>query len=661
MRHGRSVFKPASLLTLPRESGGTADSTFQIQGVHSQSAVSPSTEAALGEMGLDSEDLIPSTSLTPLEMDSKLHRKFPNQLNALLVYPKCPPTYWGFNFALEFSEAKSLFPPLGLLTVAAMFPARYNIRVVDMNVGPLVDEDIQWADIVFISAMIVQQDSMRLVVSRCNSVGVHVAAGGPYPTSYHDEIEGVDYFLLDEVEDTFPEFLNDLENGVEKAIYRESSKPDITSSPIPRFDLINLEDYHAMSVQFSRGCPFDCEFCDITKLFGRVPRTKSPKQLLSEFDFLFHLGWKGQLFLVDDNFIGNKRKALELLYAVAEWQKLRNYPFNLITETTVNLANSVELMSAMVSAGFHTVFLGIETPNPKALVKTKKRQNTSKKEEDYLFIAVRRIQARGIRVAAGFILGLDEDDETVFETQVRFIQQAGIPMAMVGLLTVLRGTDLHTRMEAEDRLLDINSTGHSFNLAINFKPQMDPEILLNGYRRVLTTIYDSTLENYFDRCLTMLRNVKARTHPAERLSWGLIRGGLKWMFRQTLSNQRMACLEFFVKVSRIDPRLLPEAMFLSILGYHFQMVASQEIAVYDFKNFLKSELCVLEQTISNLNRDGVSRVERVDALIGETLSTVDSHYGRIHSDFRGALQGSLGSFLSSVNEFRQVAWSSSGP
>jgi len=352
--------------------------------------------------------------------------------NALLVYPDYPPSHWGIDYALEMFGAKAAFPPLGLLTVAAMFPAQYDLRVVDMNASPLEDSDLEWADMVFTSTMIVQQESLRTVIERCNHAGVPVVAGGPFPTACHEEIEGVDHFVLDEAEETLARFLQDLAAGRAKPIYREPRKPDVTRTPIPRFDLIELSDYRFMCLQFSRGCPFDCEFCDITKLYGRVARTKSPEQMIDEFETLYRLGWRGSLFLADDNFIGNKRDALKLLPAITQWQRTRGYPFRLFTEASVNLARMDSVLDAMIEAGFDRVFLGIETPNPKALAITKKPQNFSSREPDYLLNTVRKIQHKGMQVMGGFILGLDGDDERVFGSQIQFIQEAGIPMALVG-------------------------------------------------------------------------------------------------------------------------------------------------------------------------------------------------------------------------------------
>ena len=568
------------------------------------------------------------------------------QTNALLVYPACPPTFWGFNYALEFSGQKAMFPPLGLLTVASLFPPDYNLRVVDMNVSGLQESDLEWADLVFTSTMTVQQDSLRAVIERCNRRGVPVVAGGPHPTSLHDEIDGVDHFVLDEVENTLAGFLRDLERGTAKAVYRAPDKPDVTGTPVPRFDLIDMRDYRSMSLQFSRGCPFNCEFCDITKLFGRVPRTKTPDQMLQEFDALHRLGWRGEVFLVDDNFIGNKRKVLELLPAVTEWQRARGYPFSLITEASVNLANTDELLDAMAAAGLNNVFLGIETPNPKALIKTRKQQNTSKREDNYLFDAVRKIQRKGIRVAGGFIVGLDGDEETVFDAQIDFIQAAGIPLAMVGLLNVPKGTDLHDRMEREGRLLH-STDGNQFHLALDFKPEMDARVLLEGYRRMLATLYGPGLDNYFQRCLTMLRNVGFNPRLARPPMKELLRVLAISVRRQLFSPQRPAYLKFLANVVRHDPRQLPEAFSLAILGYHFEVIASQEIAVYDFKEFLAAELRALETATAYRGGPGVEPGEagrRAQAL----LHRAQARYESIHADFRARLDGPLASFRSTV-------------
>ena len=566
--------------------------------------------------------------------------------NALLVYPEHPPTYWGANFALEIVGVQAAFPPLGLLTIAAMFPPHYDLRVVDMNVAPLEESDLAWADVVFTSTMIVQRVSLQAVIERCNRAGVPVVAGGPHPTTFHDEVRGVDYFVLDEAEETFPGFLRDLENGTAKAMYREPRKPDVTQTPVPRFDLIDMNAYHSMGVQFSRGCPFDCEFCDITKLYGRVPRTKSPEQMVNEFEFLYQLGWRGLLFLVDDNFIGNKRDAMKLLPAIAEWQKARGYPFSLSTEASVNLARMDALMDAMIEAGFDTVFLGIETPNPKALLKTKKAQNTSKREDNYLFNAVRKIQHKGMQVQGGFILGLDEDDEGVFDAQIEFIQEAGIPVAPIYLLTALKGTDMYNRLKSENRLLDTAIGTHS--MALNFRPEMDPQTLIEGYRRVTATLYDPTLENYFKRCLALFEHLKLVPHLLKPKSKNAIFADLMGVRGQLSAEQIPAYTKFIAKVSKDHPRMLTKAIRLAALGYHFEKVTRQQIAIRDFKEFLVAELELFKEGVAHPGQDAEDIRGRRQAL----FARAQGRYESIPDDFRyhsDGIDDALASFRLAVD------------
>ena len=577
---------------------------------------------------------------------------------ALLVYPAQPPTYWGGNYALEMVDIKSAFPPLGLLTIAAMFPPEYELRVVDMNVAPLTDSDLEWADLVFTSTMIVQRVSLQTVIERCNRAGVPVIAGGPHPTTFHDEIPGVDHFVLDEVEETFPGFLHDLENGTAGAIYREPRKPDVTLTPVPRFDLIDLDNYYSMGLQFSRGCPFNCEFCDITKLYGRVPRTKSPAQLVTEFEALYRLGWRGPLFLVDDNFIGNKREAMELLPVIAEWQKAHGYPFSLTTEASVNLAHLDGLMDAMVASGFDTVFLGIETPNPKALIKTKKQQNTSRSDENFLFNAVRKIQRKGMQVQGGFILGLDSDDETVFDAQIEFIQRAGIPVAPIYLLTALRGTDMYERLQSENRLLDaaIGTTA----MTLNFRPELDPEVLLDGFRRVTATLYDATLENYFQRCLNLFEHLEPVPHLLKPMGRNAVVVATMRLRRELSKEQIPAFSRFLARVSRDFPRLLPLAVRLAGLGYHFEKITRQQVAIHDFKAFLEAELDLFREAALDRTERSETIRDRRQAL----FARAERRYREIPGDLRHDEDGvdfALESFRSSVSAQAERPVPSSGP
>ena len=508
--------------------------------------------------------------------------------NALLVYPEQPPTFWGADYALEMSGVKATFPPLGLLSVAAMFPPHYALRVVDMNVSTLRDAELEWADLVFTSTMIPQHVSLCAVIERCNNAGVPVVAGGPHPTTFHEEIAGVDHFVLGEVEEIFAEFLRDLEDGKAEAIHRESRKPDVTRTPVPRFDLVDTKNYAMMCVQFSRGCPFDCEFCDIIKLYGRVPRTKSPEQVVEELDSLYRLGWRGPVFLVDDNFIGNKRDALKLLPAIAEWQKARGYPFTLTTEASANLALMDAMMDAMIEAGFDTVFVGIETPNPEALLKTKKAQNTSKTQENFLYHAIRKIQQHGMQVQGGFILGLDSDDEGVFDAQIEFIQETGIPVAPIYLLTALKGTDMYERLKSENRLLEAPIGTNA--MPLNFRTELDYGTLIEGYKRVIATLYDPTLEKYFERCLTLFRHLKPVRHLRKPRSKNEIDAAFMGVRRRLSARQVPAYSTFIGKVSKEYPRMLPDAIYLAAMGYHFEKISRQQVAIHDFLSFLRGEL-----------------------------------------------------------------------
>jgi radical SAM superfamily enzyme YgiQ (UPF0313 family) len=561
----------------------------------------------------------------------------PQPINALLVYPSFPPSYWGFRYALELLGKRSAMPPLGLLTVAAMFPDHYRLRLVDMNVTELRDEDLDWADLVLTSTMVVQQRSLQEVIARCNRRHKPVAVGGPHPTSFDAEVPGADHYLLDEVEETFQRFLADWEAGRAARVYRPEHKPAITATPVPRFDLLDLEAYTSMALQFSRGCPFDCEFCDITKLYGRVPRTKSTAQLLAEFDRLYELGWRGSVFLVDDNFIGNKRDALRVLPDIASWQRQRGFPFSLYTEASVNLAKLEPLMDAMVDAGFNMVFLGIESPNPVALKQTKKMQNTDRGDDHFLLHAVRTIQRKGIEVSGGFILGLDGDGEEVFDAQVAFIQEAGIPTAMVGLLTALRGTDLYSRYEREGRLLG-ESTGNNVEIALNFQPQLDRQVLVYGYRRVLATLYDDRLRNYFARCWTLLANLGPRPDRGpRRLERAELLAFARSLRRLLLSRKAPAYLGFLARTLRHRPRMFAEAARMGIVGLHFQKFTLQTIAADDFREAARSDYDRVDQAAAAVAVSGASFQEAIRRQGDEALRRLRRLHRRLRPEFRQGL------------------------
>lgn len=571
--------------------------------------------------------------------------------NALLVYPEFPPSYWGFKYALDFLGKRSSMPPLGLLTIAGMFPDNYNLKVVDMNVEELTDTHLAWADVALTSTMIVQKTSLYDVVERCNQTNVPIIAGGPHPTSYYDNIKEecdgtVNHFLFGEVEEIFEDFLTDFESGSADEVYKEKRKPDITKTPPPRYDLINLNAYGSMALQFSRGCPFNCEFCDITKLFGRVPRTKSNEQMLTEFEMLYKLGWKGAMFVVDDNFIGNKRDAMRLLPAVKTWQEEREFPYTLYTEASVNLVEIPEMLDAMSSAGFNMVFLGIESPNEEALITTSKGQNTSKDEDagSYLLQAIRKIQHKGMEVTGGFIIGLDGDTE--FDSHIDFIQEAGIPMAMAGLLTALKETDLWHRLKMEDRLLDASS-GNNTDMTLNFVPEMPRDKLIDEYRRVISTLYDPTLKNYFERCYRMLKHIPYTQHNVRSVGKEEIRAFMMSIKRQMFSKQGFEYMKFLMKVLKFDRRMFPEAVRLAVMGYHLEKITRHTVAVEDFRSFLNAEIASFREKIKQFAVKNDDSMHEIQQYIQPLSKRVKSEYESIHRDFRYAAYNALTNFQKS--------------
>jgi radical SAM superfamily enzyme YgiQ (UPF0313 family) len=527
-------------------------------------------------------------------------------------------------------------PPLGLLTVAAMFPESWELRLVDMNVDPLQDKDLEWADLVLTSTMVVQQRSLREVLARCRAIGRPVVVGGPHPTSCPAEISGADHLLLGEVEQAFPRFLEDWQAGVAGPVYRPQARPEITITPVPRFDLVDHEAYRSMAIQFSRGCPFDCEFCDITQLYGRVTRTKTNAQMFAELDRLYELGWRGSVFVVDDNFIGNRREAMRLLPAVASWQRERGYPFDLYTEASVDLAKHEKLMDGMVEAGFTMVFLGIESPNPEALRRTRKVQNTVRGEDDYLLRAVRRIQDKGLEVTGGFILGLDGDGSEVFDAQVDFVERAAIPIAMVGLLTALRGSHLYTRLEREGRLLD-ESTGNNVEIALNFVPELDRDVLIEGYRRVLSTLYGPRLESYFARCRTLLARLGPRPRQSRRPTRAEISGFLRSIWLQLFSRQGPAYARFLSWVVLTHPSQFPAAAGMTIKGWHLQRFTQQMLATHVFQAEAREAYVRVEE----LAECTTATSPRVQAAVRRQAAQARKRLHRLHRRLRPEFRRSL--------------------
>jgi radical SAM superfamily enzyme YgiQ (UPF0313 family) len=493
-------------------------------------------------------------------------------LRILLVYPQYPDTFWSFKHALKFVSKKAAFPPLGLLTLAAMLPGEWEKKLVDMNITRLTDADIKWADYVFISAMVVQSDSAKEVISRCQKLDARIVAGGPLFTTDHEEFQGVDYFVLGEAEATMPLFMEDLEKGHARHLYTSRRRPDLGMTPIPLWSLIKMKHYSSMNVQYSRGCPFNCEFCDIIILNGHKPRTKDTSQMLAELEALYRRGWRGGVFVVDDNFIGNKKKLkLELLPAIIQWRKSKRYPFALSTEASINLADDEELMALMVMAGFTTVFIGIETPNEESLVECAKSQNRNRD----LVASVKKIQNHGLEVQGGFIVGFDSDPLAIFRNQISFIQNSGIVTAMVGLLNAPPGTRLYQRLKQENRLVKA-FTGNNTDCSLNFIPRMNYETLIDGYKQILNTIYSPG--HYYERVKTFLREYKPRGEIASRLQSHHFRAFVKsiW-FLGIREKGRRYYWKLFLSTLLKHPRKFPLSITLSVYGYHFRKVAEKYI------------------------------------------------------------------------------------
>ena len=490
-------------------------------------------------------------------------------MKILLVYPRYPDTFWSFRHALKFLAKKSTFPPLGLLTVGAMLPAEWEKKLVDLNVNPLRDEEIVWADFVFVSAMVVQKDSAKEVIARCNALNAKVVAGGPLFTTGYEEFSGVDHFVLSEAEVTLPMFLADLAKGCPQPIYSSDERPDISQTPIPQWSLLNMKNYSAMSLQYSRGCPFDCDFCDIIVLNGHMPRTKGSQQMVDEMESLYRAGWRGSTFIVDDNFIGNKKKLkAETLPAIIKWSKKRKYPFLFFTEASINLADDDVLMDLMSDAGFNRVFIGIETPDEDSLLECNKLQNRNRD----LAASVRKIQNRGFEVQGGFILGFDSDPLSIFKKQIQFIQQTGIATAMVGLLNAPKGTKLYQRMKKENRLLN-NFTGDNTDFSINFVPKMKYETLVAGYKHVLDTIYSP--RQYYERVVAFLKEYKPRRAAGiSKLQMSHVIGFFKglWYLGIRYKGRRYFWRLLFTTLL-IRPRHFPISLGLSVSGFHFRKVA----------------------------------------------------------------------------------------
>jgi radical SAM superfamily enzyme YgiQ (UPF0313 family) len=487
----------------------------------------------------------------------------------LMIYPKYDETFWSFTKILKIIGKKSTFPPLGLLTISSMLPESYEKKLLDLNFQNLKDEHLRWADVVFISAMIIQKESVESVIKHIKKFDKKIVAGGPLFTTGWEDFKDVDCLFLGEAEDIIDSFLIDLENNELKKFYTATEFPSIARSPVPDWNLIDISKYNSMCIQYSRGCPFNCEFCDIVKLNGRVPRTKSSEQLKKELDALLDTGYRGGIFFVDDNFIGNKKRLKEeILPNLIEWQEEHNYPFLFNTQSSIDLAHDDGLIDLMVKAGFVTVFIGIETPDMDSLEECNKMQN---KKTD-MMTAVKKIQKAGIEIQAGFIVGFDSDSPTIFARQIEFIQNSGIVTAMVGILTALPKTKLYQRLSDAGRLLKETSADNTKNSTLNFIPKMDKKVLLDGYRKIVNTIYSP--KDYYSRIKTFLQNFKPPKRKTPVFKAYYITAFFTSLFMLgVISRGRRYYWKLILWSLFKKPAMLPYAIGYSITGIHFRGIA----------------------------------------------------------------------------------------
>ena len=485
-------------------------------------------------------------------------------MKTLMIYPSFPDTFWSFKHALKFIRKKAAHPPLGLLTVGAMLPKQWPKRLVDMNVTKLTDNDLKWADIAFISAMAVQRESVSKTVERCKQAGLKVVAGGPLFTGESERFEGLDHLVLNEAELTLPPFLQDLHRGCPGHIYETSEFADIKRTPVPMWSLINLKHYASMSIQFSRGCPFNCDFCNVTALLGHRPRIKTAAQIIAELDSLYLLGWRRAIFFVDDNFIGNRKYLTNsLLPALIDWRKNKeSISFN--TEASVDLADNQPLMKMMVEAGFDSVFIGIETPDEAGLAECNKKQNKNRDLVD----SVKRIQRSGLQVQGGFIVGFDSDTPSIFQRQIDFIQKSGIVTAMVGLLQAPAGTKLYQRMKQEGRLMGLASSNDDGTT--NIIPRMDYKALCDGYKKIMCHIYSP--KHYYERVKIFLQEYHSPKFeiPMDfQRCMAFVRSCVRLGI---FGKERFQYWKLLMWTLRKRPGLLPLAITFAIYGHHFRKV-----------------------------------------------------------------------------------------
>jgi len=493
-------------------------------------------------------------------------------------------SFWNYQDVCKIVGAKYPAAPLGLLTLAALLPQHWTFKLVDENVEPLLDEHLKWADIVCTGGMLPQQKSMLEFITRAHHLNCTLVVGGPDPTSQPDTYKEADFLVLGEGEVTVPLFLQALQNGAKKGIFKSEEKADMSVAVVPRYDLIRFRDYIMIGVQFIRGCPYNCEFCDIIELFGRVPRYKTTSQVIKELQNIYDLGHRGHVDFVDDNFIGNKKKAKELLREIKKWTISHKYPFYFSTEASINLADDDELLQLMKDIDFRYVFLGIETPENETLAIYQKNQNVNKSVEE----AVRKIMSYGIVVNGGYIIGFDSESPTIADIMISSIQNSGICMAMLGLLYALPNTQLTRRLESEGRLFqDASKSISEFDIdqstsGLNFitkKPRIE---IINNYVRVIKYIYDPS--NFYKRIIYNGLNLKPDYKFKPGFStWLIYIGSFLMVCRKVGFNNKTGYLywKMFFTVLFRNTKAIEAAINLAAMYIHFQKQKEYVISAMD--------------------------------------------------------------------------------
>ena len=569
------------------------------------------------------------------------------KIRILPVYPEFPLTFWSFKKAVEYVGRKAAMPPAGLATVLAMLPEeKFQVqRIIDLNVEPLADKQIKDSDILFTSTMIVQEDSHNEVIDRAHYHGKKVVAGGPFPTTYPERMDA-DYIVSGEAEVTLQPFLEDLLNGTTRREWTEKNvagrglvqltkrgKTEITNTPLPRWDLLNLKNYFSAAIQYSRGCPFDCDFCDITKLYGKESRTKTPDQMIRELDALYQTGHRDSVFIVDDNFIGNRSHVKELLPRLSEWQKEKQYPFSLFTEASMNLAwdNNADILNGMSEAGFNFVFLGIESVDDEVLKIMHKGQNTKMSQLE----AVRKIQKAGLEVSGGFIIGSDGEKPNVFDGLFNFIQEAGIPTPMPGLLTAVRGTDLYKRLESEGRIRKESDGNNTHNLHFNFKPQLPEHFLIQGYKELIKKLFDP--RNYYDRCRVLQENMGS-IKLTNRASLESVVALGKSLRRQLFANGGLEYSKYLLGTLITKPSYFPEAVSQAIKLDHFRTITNATLQAHEYiphtETLYEHFKEKAKEIFAKREHDIQERFEMISKKAGRIIGKAEKKYEGLHKDFR---------------------------